>query len=101
MEKPKRAKAGGRVAGTPNKATRDVRQAIALLAENNVSKLEQWLDETAKGDPANNVKPDPGKAALLLLQAIEYHIPKLARTELTGKDGGPVVVSATPTDERL
>lgn len=101
MEKPKRQKHGGRTAGTPNKATNDVRQAVALLAERNVSKLEKWLEETAKGDPANGVKPDPGKAAGLLLQAMEYHIPKLARTEVTGKDGGPVVVSASPLDERL
>jgi hypothetical protein len=32
---------------------------------------------------------DPGKAADLYLKAIEYHIPKLARSEQTGPDGGP------------
>lgn len=97
----KGTKTGGRQPGSANKTTKDVRQAVALLAENNVSKLEQWLEDTATGDIANGVKPDPGKAAMLLLQALEYHIPKLARTEVTGKDGGPVVIAATPIDERL
>lgn len=86
----KGVKTGGRQPGSLNKATKDVRQAVALLAENNVSKLEQWLEETAKGDIANGVKPDPGKAALLLLQAMEYHIPKLARTEHVGEGGGEI-----------
>lgn len=87
---PKGVKYGGRVAGTPNKATQDVRECIAIFAEKNVSKLEEWLNATADGDPSNGVKPDPGKAADLFLKAIEYHIPKLARTEHTGEDGGAV-----------
>ncbi len=86
----KGVKTGGRAPGSVNKTTADVRKAVALLAENNVSKLERWLEETAAGDPGNNVKPDPGKAAALLLQALEYHIPKLARTEHTGDGGGAV-----------
>jgi hypothetical protein len=32
---------------------------------------------------------------------LEYHVPKLARHEHTGKDGGPMVVKAGPLDERL
>ena len=75
-------KTGGRQQGTPNKATKGVRQAIALLAERNVAQLECWLIRVAKRDPA--------KAADLLLKAIEYHIPKLARSEVTGKDGLPL-----------
>ena len=38
------------------------------------------------------------KVAQILLGKI---VPDLARTEVTGKDGGPVVVSASPLDERL
>lgn len=88
MARPKGSpKLGGRAAGTPNKATQDVRQAIAMFAENNVSKLEEWLRKTAEGDPDNNVKPDPGKAADLFLKAIEYHIPKLQRTEVSHSGG--------------
>jgi hypothetical protein len=71
----KGVKTGGRKAGVPNKASQDVRAAIALIAERNVGKFETWLDQVAGEDPA--------KAADIFLRAIEYHIPKLARTDLT------------------
>ena len=60
----------------------DVRNAIALIAQDNAGNFARWLNEVASEDPA--------KAADLYLKAIEYHIPKLARSETTGKDGGPV-----------
>jgi hypothetical protein len=82
---------GGRPKGSPNKATAAVREAIAVFAEGNAHKLQEWLDDVAMGVGGN--KPDPAKAADLYLRAIEYHIPKLARTEMTGPDGGPVQVS--------
>lgn len=96
-------KTGGRAAGVPNKATQDVRACMAMFAENNVSKLEGWLNATAKGDIVNGVKPDPGKAADLFLKAIEYHIPKLGRTELTGLNGGAIEVknASQLTDDEL
>lgn len=75
-------KTGGRKAGVGNKTTVDVRNAIALIAQNNAGNFARWLNEVADEDPA--------KAADLYLKAIEYHIPKLARSETTGKDGGPV-----------
>lgn len=70
----KRPRTGGRQKGTPNVATRDVREAIATLAEGNVHKLQEWLDAIAKKDPA--------KAADLFVRLLEYHIPKLARSEV-------------------
>ncbi len=66
----------GRPRGVPSKATRDVRAAIARFAEGNVDKLQGWLDRAAARDPA--------KAAELFVRVLEYHIPKLARTDLTG-----------------
>ena len=75
-------KTGGRKAGVGNKTTVDVRNAIALIAQDNAGNFARWLNEVADEDPA--------KAADLYLKAIEYHIPKLARSETTGKDGGPV-----------
>ena len=81
----------GRPKGSPNRATADVRAAIAVFAEGNAHKLQDWLDRIADG--SDGVRPDPAKAADLYLRAIEYHIPKLARTEVTGQDGGPVEVS--------
>lgn len=70
----KKEKTGGRTKGTPNVATRDVRQAIAVFAEGNIHRLPGWLDAVAEKDPA--------KAAELFMRLLEYHIPKLARTEV-------------------
>lgn len=69
----------GRVKGIPNKVTRDVRAALAQFAEGNVEKLQAWLEAVAK--------KDPGKAAELYLRVLEYHIPKLSRTEVSGEIG--------------
>jgi len=73
---------GGSRQGVPNKTTVDVREAIALIAQRNVVNFENWLNQVAT--------EDPGKAAELYLKAIEYHIPKLARTEQTGPNGGAI-----------
>lgn len=81
----------GRVKGVPNKATADVRAAIALLAESNVEKVQGWLDRVAR--------TDPDKALDLYFKMIEYHIPKLARSELSGPGGGPIVVAADRLDQ--
>lgn len=72
----------GRKAGTPNKATADVRAAIALIAQRNVSKVEAWLAEIE----------DPAKRVSLFLDLCEYHIPKLARTEITGDNGKAIEI---------
>ena len=76
-------KYGGREAGTPNKSTRMVREAIARMAEDNVEEFVGWMREIE----------DPAKRCDIYLKAIEYHIPKLARTELASPDGGPIAVS--------
>jgi hypothetical protein len=78
----KRVKTGGRKAGVGNKTTVDVRHAIALIAQENAGNFAIWLNQVATDDP--------GKAADLFLKAIEYHIPKLARSEQTGPDGGAI-----------
>jgi len=55
--------------------TADVRAAIATLAEGNVGKCQIWLDAVAEKDPA--------RALELFVRLLEYHVPKLARTEVT------------------
>ena len=87
-----RPKYGGRAAGVPNKLTAQAREAIALFVDDNAPRLAQWLDAVANGDPANDVKPNPAKAFELFQSVIEYHVPKLARTEVTGAGGGSLVV---------
>ena len=80
-------KAGGRKPGSPNKSTADARAAIALFVDQNASRLDSWLRAVAEGDPEHDVKPNPAKAFELFQSVVEYHVPKLARTELTGADG--------------
>lgn len=82
-DKPK----GHRAPGVPNKATADARAAIALFVDTNASRLQGWLDSIAS-DP----KKGPEVAYRCVLDLLEYHVPKLARTELTGKDGDDLVV---------
>lgn len=87
----KRPKGAGRKKGTPNKATTTAREAIALVAESKADDFMRWLELTAKGIRQGKkgwvIRPNPEGAANIYLRAIEYHIPKLARTELTGEGG--------------
>ena len=85
-----RKKTGGRTGGTPNKATQQAREAIALFVDGNAHRLTEWLDTVAYGDPEHDIKPNPAKAFELFQSVVEYHVPKLARTEVTGADQGPV-----------
>lgn len=71
----------GRPKGMPNKATSKVREAIAELLERNAPNMDRWLNEVAD--------KDPHKALDIIQKLSEYHIPKLARTEVTGAGGGP------------
>lgn len=75
-------KGAGRVAGVPNKATANAREAIAAFVEGNVERLNAWLDQIAADSPKD--------AFNCFMDVVEYHIPKLARTEHTGKDGGAI-----------
>jgi hypothetical protein len=69
----------GRVKGVPNKATKAAREAIAAFVDANAEKLQGWLDEIAADSPKD--------AFNAFLALVEFHVPKLARVEHTGKDG--------------
>jgi hypothetical protein len=79
-------KGAGRPPGSPNKATKQARDAIALFVDGNAHRLTGWLDDVANGvkdDEGNYVTPpNPAKAFDMFQSVVEYHIPKLARTEL-------------------
>lgn len=64
----------GRRPGVPNKTTAAVREVIARFAEENAERFGEWISRTAEKDPA--------RAADLYLRALEYHIPKIQRSEL-------------------
>jgi hypothetical protein len=70
-------KTGGKKKGVPNKITRDIKEAYRQLIENNLDNLTGWLEKIAEKDPE--------KAIRIISDLSEYIIPKLARTDLTGK----------------
>jgi hypothetical protein len=73
-------KTGGRQTGTPNKATAAAREAIARFVDGNADRLQGWLDE---------IHAEKGAQAAFdcFTSLLEYHVPKLQRSEVTGKDG--------------
>lgn len=74
----------GRPAGVPNKRTIAAREAIAAFVDGNAHRLEEWLDAIALKDP---------KQAFDCFQSvIEYHIPKLARTDTHTKLSGKLQI---------
>lgn len=72
----------GRPKGVVNKSTANAREAIARFVDGNAHRVQIWLDLIAE-------KEGPLKAFQCYTDMIEYHVPKLSRTEHTGKDGGP------------
>jgi len=91
-------KGAGRPMGSPNKATTDARQAIGSFVDGNAHRLTSWLDKVAEGvqDDDGNfiVPPNPAKAFDMFQSVVEYHVPKLARMEVSGNDKHPLVVEA-------
>jgi hypothetical protein len=66
-----------------------------MFVDGNAHRLSDWLNEVANGNPQNDIKPNPAKAFELFQSVVEYHVPKLARTEVTGADQGPVEMVVT------
>lgn len=90
----------GRPPGSVNRATANAREAIANFVDGNVDRLYGWLDAIANGEegPEGWIrKPDPKSAFDCYMNVVEYHIPKLARTEqqFLNKDGQPSDASIT------
>ena len=82
---------GGRPKGSPNKATGHAREAIAAFVEGNVERLNGWLDKIAEESPE--------KAFRCVMDVCEYHIPKLARQEISGLNGGAIEHKVTTSDK--
>lgn len=64
----------GRIKGSKNKATGQIRAAIALIVEKNIPRLQANLDKLAKHNPRAYVE--------CVTNLVEFAIPKLSRLEL-------------------
>ena len=71
---PKGVRWGGRQKGVTNKATATAREAIAQFVEGNADRLAGWLDRIAEESPKD--------AFNAFMGVVEYHIPKLNRSEM-------------------
>ena len=71
----------GRPKGVANKSTSKVRDAFALLLEDNLPKLRQDLE---------SLKPD--QRVRLLLDLAKYVVPQLKSTEIKGDKDNPVPI---------
>ena len=69
--------ATGRPKGSPNKVTKDVRDAYKEFVEDNVGSFQAWIEEVAKTNPA--------KALELVANLSEYFLPKLSGQKLSSK----------------
>jgi hypothetical protein len=77
-------KTGGRIKGTPNKTTAEIREQFQLLIENNLTALENDLKEL---EPKDRIKA--------ILDLSKFVLPTLKATELSTiiDDGfNPVVI---------
>ena len=60
-----------------------------MFVDNNAPRLQGWLDQIANGKKDEDgewiVLPNPEKAFQLFQSVVEYHVPKLARSEMVGR----------------
>ena len=74
----------GRPKGSPNRVTKEFRETVQSLLDDNTENVALWLSQVAQDDP---------KGALdMLTKLAEFAAPKLARTELAGDKNNPIIV---------
>ena len=69
----------GRPKGAANRITEELREAFAMLLENNLEQYEIWLARIAETHPE--------KALDLAIRLSDRFLPTLSRQEITGADG--------------
>lgn len=79
---------GGSRKGIPNKSTANAREAIARFVDGNADRLNAWLDEIEERD-------GPKAAFQCFSDLLEYHVPKLSRSEIDAKVEGTLSIADT------
>jgi hypothetical protein len=82
----------GRPKGSVNRVTREFRDTVRQLLEDNAANVGDWLEQVATGGAGG--RPDPARALELLAKLAEYAAPKLGRIEHAGPNGGPIEMAA-------
>lgn len=77
-------KVAGRAKGTRNKVNADAKALMDELVQHGLERAEDLFDRLADKQPR--------AAMLALARFAEYRLPKLARIENTGPNGGPQVI---------
>jgi len=77
-----------RTKGATNKSTAAAREAIARLVDGNAHRMSLWLDEIHREKGAQ-------AAWDCMIDVLEYHVPKLARQEITGQNNEPLKVQVS------
>lgn len=77
----------GRPKGAANRINEELREAFAMLLENNLEQYEMWLARVAETNPE--------KALDLAIKISERFVPALSRQEVTGKDGEDLLKNVT------
>ena len=85
---------GGRPKGAKSKVTLQVKEVFATALQAVAPLLEEKLREVLDG-------PDPAKGIELMLKLADKFIPSLARTEVTGENGGAITLEMLVPKRKL
>ena len=95
----------GRGKGNPNRFTREFRETIQQLLDDNADNVAKWLSDVAEGTQrvvegkVIGTPGDPARALDLLARLAEFAAPKLGRTELVGSVATTTTISSmTPAE---
>lgn len=96
----------GRPKGIANKATTSAREAIASFVEGNTERLNRLLDTIENGIEKDDgegyvVYPNPKGAFDSIMAVCEYHLPKLARSEVKADITGSVAITLQQADKDI
>ncbi len=88
FEKGQSGNPGGRPKGAKDKTTSEIRDIFKGIVEGNLDKVESWLRNVAKENPA--------KATELFLRLSEFILPKLKSVDLNSNSEDQIIIVRGP-----